>query len=206
MFKTHDNTERCKLYCHEKKMSRTSSFQHISCYFLFFSIVFSCIHHNAHALTYPSASPIRPHLPPPPSLPSLSENQSLLRMPPWSNIWLVGAMTLSMSLHFMIIYVDPLPVSLATSTTSISPPLFPHTHCLYGLHVLAHRLIADRSVAQTTDRGGVHGGTQSYQLSYVNSSNGVKKKWLCLIVSDASLFLDSSPHVLWSKFPSVPSY
>lgn len=42
---------------------------------------------------------------------SLSENQSLLRMPPWSNLWLVGAMTLSMSLHFMIIYVDPLPVS-----------------------------------------------------------------------------------------------
>lgn len=46
---------------------------------------------------------------------SLSENQSLLRMPPWSNCWLVGAMTLSMSLHFMIIYVDPLPVSLAES-------------------------------------------------------------------------------------------
>ncbi|KAF7659312.1 hypothetical protein LDENG_00000190, partial [Lucifuga dentata] len=31
-------------------------------------------------------------------------------MPPWSNGWLVGAMTLSMSLHFMIIYVDPLPM------------------------------------------------------------------------------------------------
>uniref|UniRef100_A0A8C5EMX4 Calcium-transporting ATPase n=1 Tax=Gouania willdenowi TaxID=441366 RepID=A0A8C5EMX4_GOUWI len=44
------------------------------------------------------------------ALNSLSENQSLVRMPPWSNIWLVGAMTLSMSLHFMIIYVDPLPM------------------------------------------------------------------------------------------------
>uniref|UniRef100_A0A8C2WXP6 Calcium-transporting ATPase n=1 Tax=Cyclopterus lumpus TaxID=8103 RepID=A0A8C2WXP6_CYCLU len=44
------------------------------------------------------------------ALNSLSENQSLLRMPPWSNGWLVGAMTLSMSLHFMIIYVDPLPM------------------------------------------------------------------------------------------------
>lgn len=42
---------------------------------------------------------------------SLSENQSLVRMPPWSNLWLVSAMSLSMSLHFMIIYVDPLPVS-----------------------------------------------------------------------------------------------
>uniref|UniRef100_A0A8C1JQ69 Calcium-transporting ATPase n=1 Tax=Cyprinus carpio TaxID=7962 RepID=A0A8C1JQ69_CYPCA len=44
------------------------------------------------------------------ALNSLSENQSLLRMPPWSNCWLVAAMTLSMSLHFMILYVDPLPM------------------------------------------------------------------------------------------------
>ncbi|KAK2876681.1 hypothetical protein QQF64_004444 [Cirrhinus molitorella] len=44
------------------------------------------------------------------ALNSLSENQSLVRMPPWSNGWLVAAMTLSMSLHFMIIYVDPLPM------------------------------------------------------------------------------------------------
>uniref|UniRef100_A0A665X0W4 Calcium-transporting ATPase n=1 Tax=Echeneis naucrates TaxID=173247 RepID=A0A665X0W4_ECHNA len=38
------------------------------------------------------------------------QNQSLIRMPPWSNFWLLAAMTLSMSLHFMIIYVDPLPM------------------------------------------------------------------------------------------------
>uniref|UniRef100_A0A8C5FG54 Calcium-transporting ATPase n=1 Tax=Gadus morhua TaxID=8049 RepID=A0A8C5FG54_GADMO len=44
------------------------------------------------------------------ALNSLSENQSLLRMPPWSNFWLLSAMSLSMSLHFMIIYVDPLPM------------------------------------------------------------------------------------------------
>ncbi|XP_078134871.1 ATPase sarcoplasmic/endoplasmic reticulum Ca2+ transporting 1, like isoform X1 [Sander vitreus] len=44
------------------------------------------------------------------ALNSLSENQSLIRMPPWSNFWLISAMTLSMSLHFMIIYVDPLPM------------------------------------------------------------------------------------------------
>ncbi|KAG1941195.1 ATPase sarcoplasmic/endoplasmic reticulum Ca2+ transporting 1, like isoform X1 [Pimephales promelas] len=44
------------------------------------------------------------------ALNSLSENQSLLRMPPWSNGWLLSAMTLSMSLHFMILYVDPLPM------------------------------------------------------------------------------------------------
>jgi len=36
---------------------------------------------------------------------SLSENQSLIAMPPWVNIWLILAMTLSMSLHFMVLYV-----------------------------------------------------------------------------------------------------
>lgn len=36
---------------------------------------------------------------------SLSENQSLLMMPPWVNIWLMLAIALSMSLHFMILYV-----------------------------------------------------------------------------------------------------
>uniref|UniRef100_A0AC35TRR0 Calcium-transporting ATPase n=1 Tax=Rhabditophanes sp. KR3021 TaxID=114890 RepID=A0AC35TRR0_9BILA len=36
---------------------------------------------------------------------SLSENQSLLKMPPWTNLWLCGAICLSMSLHFVILYV-----------------------------------------------------------------------------------------------------
>jgi Ca2+ transporting ATPase len=37
---------------------------------------------------------------------SLSENQSILKMPPWTNIWLCAAIALSMSLHFVILYVD----------------------------------------------------------------------------------------------------
>lgn len=37
---------------------------------------------------------------------SLSENQSLFAMPPWKNIWLCAAIALSMSLHFIILYVD----------------------------------------------------------------------------------------------------
>nr|BAG71430.1 sarcoplasmic reticulum Ca2+ ATPase Mt-SERCA1a [Molgula tectiformis] len=44
------------------------------------------------------------------ALNSVSENQSLLKMPPWQNIWLLGAIALSMALHFMILYVDPLPI------------------------------------------------------------------------------------------------
>ncbi|KER28161.1 hypothetical protein T265_04922 [Opisthorchis viverrini] len=37
---------------------------------------------------------------------SLSENQSLFVMPPWVNPWLMLAMVLSMSLHFLILEVD----------------------------------------------------------------------------------------------------
>ncbi|KAK1787317.1 hypothetical protein P4O66_002819 [Electrophorus voltai] len=46
------------------------------------------------------------------ALNSLSENQSLLRMPPWVDIWLLGAIIPSLSLHFLILYVEPLPVSM----------------------------------------------------------------------------------------------
>lgn len=42
---------------------------------------------------------------------SLSENQSLVTMPPWSNMWLVGSMALSFTLHFVILYVEVLSVS-----------------------------------------------------------------------------------------------
>uniref|UniRef100_A0A667YV44 Calcium-transporting ATPase n=1 Tax=Myripristis murdjan TaxID=586833 RepID=A0A667YV44_9TELE len=44
------------------------------------------------------------------ALNSLSENQSLVRMPPWVNIWLLGAIILSLSLHFLILYIEPLPL------------------------------------------------------------------------------------------------
>lgn len=41
---------------------------------------------------------------------SLSENQSLFAMPPWTNIWLLSAITLSMTLHMAVLYVDILSV------------------------------------------------------------------------------------------------
>merc|ERR1712214_158052 len=40
------------------------------------------------------------------ALNSVSENQSLAVMPPWVNPYLLGAMALSFSLHFMILYTD----------------------------------------------------------------------------------------------------
>ena len=45
------------------------------------------------------------------ALNSLSENQSLIVMPPWKNFWLLGAMGLSMGLHFLLLYVEVLGVS-----------------------------------------------------------------------------------------------
>merc|ERR1711887_486825 len=40
------------------------------------------------------------------ALNSVSENQSLVVMPPWINIWLLMAMALSFGLHMIILYVD----------------------------------------------------------------------------------------------------
>lgn len=37
---------------------------------------------------------------------SLSENQSLVVMPPWINMWLMSSIALSMTLHFVILYVE----------------------------------------------------------------------------------------------------
>ena len=42
---------------------------------------------------------------------SLSENQSLLKMPPWTNRYLLYAIALSMSLHMMILYIPMFNVS-----------------------------------------------------------------------------------------------
>ena len=44
------------------------------------------------------------------ALNSVSENQSLLVMPPWRNMWLVGAIVLSFGLHIMIMHVEPMPM------------------------------------------------------------------------------------------------
>uniref|UniRef100_A0A673BPJ4 Cation-transporting P-type ATPase C-terminal domain-containing protein n=1 Tax=Sphaeramia orbicularis TaxID=375764 RepID=A0A673BPJ4_9TELE len=41
---------------------------------------------------------------------ALNRTSPLLRMPPWVNIWLLGAIILSLSLHFLILYVEPLPL------------------------------------------------------------------------------------------------
>uniref|UniRef100_A0A6G1SB77 Calcium-transporting ATPase n=1 Tax=Aceria tosichella TaxID=561515 RepID=A0A6G1SB77_9ACAR len=53
------------------------------------------------------------------ALNSLSENQSLLVMPPWTNPWLISAMALSMTLHFVVLYVDILSTVFSVCPLSI---------------------------------------------------------------------------------------
>ncbi|VVC96936.1 calcium-transporting ATPase sarcoplasmic/endoplasmic reticulum type isoform X3 [Leptidea sinapis] len=50
---------------------------------------------------------------------SLSENQSLVSMPPWSNMWLVGSMALSFTLHFVILYVEVLSAVFQVTPLSV---------------------------------------------------------------------------------------
>lgn len=52
------------------------------------------------------------------ALNNLSENQSLLVLPPWSNLWLLGAIAVSMILHMLILYVPAL--SLMFSVTALT--------------------------------------------------------------------------------------
>lgn len=52
------------------------------------------------------------------ALNNLSENQSLLVIPPWSNMWLVVSIILTMLLHVLILYVHPL--SILFSVTPLS--------------------------------------------------------------------------------------
>ncbi|KAK2391836.1 Calcium-transporting ATPase 3, endoplasmic reticulum-type [Trifolium repens] len=52
------------------------------------------------------------------ALNNLSENQSLLVIPPWSNLWLVGSIILTMLLHILILYVRPLSVLFSVTPLS----------------------------------------------------------------------------------------
>ncbi|EEF52265.1 cation-transporting atpase, putative [Ricinus communis] len=52
------------------------------------------------------------------ALNNLSENQSLFIIPPWSNLWLVASIILTMIFHMLILYVHPL--SILFSVTPLS--------------------------------------------------------------------------------------
>lgn len=52
------------------------------------------------------------------ALNNLSENQSLIAIPPWSNLWLVGSIILTMILHILILYIQPLSVLFSVTPLS----------------------------------------------------------------------------------------
>jgi len=49
----------------------------------------------------------------------LSENQSLIVMPPWTNLWLMSSIALSMTLHFVILYVEILATVFQTTPLNL---------------------------------------------------------------------------------------
>ncbi len=49
------------------------------------------------------------------ALNALSENCSLLSLPPWTNPWLMAAIALSMALHLAILYIPPLAVAFSVT-------------------------------------------------------------------------------------------
>ncbi|XP_057518077.1 calcium-transporting ATPase 3, endoplasmic reticulum-type [Amaranthus tricolor] len=52
------------------------------------------------------------------ALNNLSENQSLATIPPWSNLWLVASIILTMILHILILYIPPLSVLFSVTPLS----------------------------------------------------------------------------------------
>ncbi|KAL8030106.1 hypothetical protein ABFX02_14G266700 [Erythranthe guttata] len=54
------------------------------------------------------------------ALNNLSENQSLLVIRPWSNLWLLGSIVLTMLLHVLILYVQPLSILFSVAPLSWS--------------------------------------------------------------------------------------
>lgn len=54
------------------------------------------------------------------ALNNLSENQSLLVIRPWSNLWLVGSIILTMLLHVSVLYMEPLSALFSVSPLSLA--------------------------------------------------------------------------------------
>ncbi|KAH8853993.1 Sarcoplasmic/endoplasmic reticulum calcium ATPase 2 [Schistosoma japonicum] len=72
------------------------------------------------------------------ALNSLSENQSLLVMPPWHNMWLIAAICFSMTLHFAILYINFLSVGLSILfvTVCLSPYFKFYLIAIYVLELI----------------------------------------------------------------------
>ncbi|GMP88293.1 hypothetical protein CsSME_00040331 [Camellia sinensis var. sinensis] len=86
------------------------------------------------------------------ALNNLSENQSLLVIPPWSNLWLVGSIVLTMPLHILILYVRPL--SILFSVTPLSWAEWIVVFLMGSTYGLTQPILAPNKLfIATTERG-----------------------------------------------------
>ncbi|GMQ07431.1 hypothetical protein CsSME_00051617 [Camellia sinensis var. sinensis] len=86
------------------------------------------------------------------ALNNLSENQSLLVIPPWSNLRLVGSIVLTMLLHILILYVRPL--SILFSVTPLSWAEWIVVFLMGSIYGLTQLILAPNKLfIATTERG-----------------------------------------------------
>merc|ERR1712110_1044518 len=89
------------------------------------------------------------------ALNSVSENQSLLLMPPWVNIYLLMAMALSFALHLMILYVPMFNVVFNISALSLDQWIIVFkfsTQCLDSQELDNSQNYQDRIISQSAVR------------------------------------------------------
>jgi len=72
---------------------------------------------------------------------SISENQSLAVMRPWWNLWLIGAVIISMCLHFVILEVKFLAVRLHNAAIVSDVLVELCNPCIFYPVILTHILL-----------------------------------------------------------------
>ena len=112
------------------------------CFLLLCTHTYTCTHththtHTHHTHTHTTYTP-HTHTHTHTHTHSLSENQSLLAMPPTRNVWLLGAIALSMTQHFVILYIPFLAVSTVYETVLDRNQLL---HFVFRLHYCTPKVL-----------------------------------------------------------------
>lgn len=113
------------------------------------------------------------------ALNALSENGSLLQLPPWSNPWLLGAITLSVILHLSILYTPPLAAMF--SVTPLSWAEWKMVLWLSAPIILVDELLKAVSRVSRVGRGKPNGGGGPTSTGTATGSldGSATIRWVC---------------------------